>query len=647
MRYVSARVLYLLLTGVTCTFGMFPIGAMAYPATWEFKGTVTLSEGGLATAIPVGSPFRVLVSFDTSEPYDTRLSTNDPVSGLPRPGIQYRYFQGLPSLQFAIYGGDCNPCIPDSLPDTNGILVRDGYTNSSSAGQDGYSFFTNPDPANDNYGFLLVMRDFADAFSPPIVTVTGVPPRPLPVEPDPRMADMAESVFEVSNSGNSDFLKADIDSVGAPTYGTYYFFSGRHCAYPDIYTPGSVVFGDDCVAGGGAPQSLVTDIGGGAGQGDFSHTVTHFDASPVTPGTVDELGTVFGAVSFGGPGGLPVLRGSSFPTEVGRTNANLLAFQEYVFGGTVATPLQLIVDLGYQIHSNWTISTRPNGTVIQEGTRPGGAALSTTLSIVDASKVPAAAMAAVQDFNSLVCGYESDQMLPDGSPWPPGSILGMAIYDSTESEQGAKSVQLQVLACDGLGVVSTNPVLMQPGDGFYLTASIQTPARGKWSQAGNPLPAVNGFVDAANTLRVIPDPAAPPAVLQQLVAGLEPVCTDCNFEPDNLEFLMDVKPGSAVNTIKINSNSVIDVALLGSAEFHPVYVDTSSLRLGSLHLYKASKGKSSCSMTDVNVDGMTDLLCGFRNEASNWQPGQTSVSLTGLLNNGQSIQASDSVKLLP
>ncbi len=61
--------------------------------------------------------------------------------------------------------------------------------------------------------------------------------------------------------------------------------------------------------------------------------------------------------------------------------------------------------------------------------------------------------------------------LPDGSPWPAGSILGMATYISDENdgglEQGAKSVQLQVLACDGVNVTAV-PVLMQPGDGFYL-----------------------------------------------------------------------------------------------------------------------------------------------------------------------------------
>jgi hypothetical protein len=202
---------------------------------------------------------------------------------------------------------------------------------------------------------------------------------------------------------------------------------------------------------------------------------------------MDSLGTVFGEVTFGGPGSLPVLRASSLPTEVARTNSNVLAYQEYVFGGADPTPLQLIVDLGYEICSNWEVGSesRPNGSAIDIGLRPGGATVGTTLAVVDASLitgVPASAMNALRDFNTLVCGNEGQHHLPDGSPWPAGSILGMATYLSDGNdgglEQGAKSVQLQVLACDGVGV-STDPVLMEPDERFCLAASIQT---GSWDR---------------------------------------------------------------------------------------------------------------------------------------------------------------------
>ncbi|MGH8034309.1 MAG: hypothetical protein ACREO9_03720, partial [Lysobacterales bacterium] len=538
-------------------------------------------------------------------------------------------------------------------PAYNGIFVRDNF-DSGSGSQDGYSFFMNPNPENDGYGFLLITRGPADAFAPPIVNVTG---NPLPVEPDPRTVLMATHVFQVfQNPDNGDFLEATLTSVGIPTYGTSYSLTGRHCLYPDHGT-GSKYYGDDCVVGGGPPSNLVGRSGGGAGQGDFSETFTpelpELDTNDAPTGTIDQLGTVFGAIAFGGPGGLPVLRGSSHPTQVGRTNANLLAYQEYIFLGADGTPLQLVVDLGYGFFSNptpgsenrpvdYNVGTWGTGT-IQEGVRPGGAQLSTTLSIVDSSKVPAAAMAAVGDFNSLVCGNEAGQVLPDGSPWLPDSILGMAIHDSDASAQYNPSVQIAIRACDGTDVFNY-PVTVNSGQGFYLTASIQTPARGKRARDNPANDAVaNGFTDAANTLRVIPDPAAPPEVLQQLLQGLEPACTDCDFEP---EFVIDVKPGDAANTISPKSKGTISVALLASEAFDPNEVDTSTLRLGKLILQKAAKGKSSCSSSEVNGDGVPDLVCKFQNEASNWQPGQTVVTLTGKLINGEAFIASDAVHLV-
>ncbi len=104
---------------------------------------------------------------------------------------------------------------------------------------------------------------------------------------------------------------------------------------------------------------------------------------------------------------------------------------------------------------------------------------------------------------------------------------------------------------------------------------------------------MNGFVDAANTVRVVPDPEAPPEVLAQLVAGLEPACTDCDFQP---EFVIDVKPGSSVNTIKKSDKGSIEVALLGSEHFNPADVSVDTLRLGNLSVRTSSKGKRSCSM---------------------------------------------------
>jgi hypothetical protein len=54
-----------------------------------------------------------------------------------------------------------------------------------------------------------------------------------------------------------------------------------------------------------------------------------------------------------------------------------------------------------------------------------------------------------------------------------------------------------------------------------------------------------------------------------------------------------------------------------------------------------------CTIEDVNRDGRADLLCHFQNVPTNWQTGQTLVTLAGKLNNGESIFASDKILLVP
>jgi hypothetical protein len=440
-------------------------------------------------------------------------------------------------------------------------------------------------------------------------------------------------------------VSANLDSVSVATYGAAFLFTGKHCQYAD-QDPSALV--DDCVQSGVRPsqQARTLNGGGAAGWSNFQGDWQAAWPNPTNQAQMDDLGTVFGAVAFGGPGGLPVLRGSSFPTEVGRTNANLFAYQKFVFGGTATTDLALVVNLDYAILSNWN-----NASVAakEEGVTAGGAHISTTLTVVDATKVPPEAMGAVKNFNSLVCGAERDPdaqlTLPNGQPWPDGSILGMAIYGSPGSQQGPHSVTLKLVKCSGSGIdPSGSLVQVSPGQEFYLAASLQTPARGRWSQAPNTPPANNGYVDAAHTMRVVPDPTAPPEVLQQLANGLESSCTTCESPP---LVLIDVKPGSLDNPINVSSTGVIPVAILGSDHVDVTGVNTKSLRLGALVVRSAKDSTSQCARSDVNYDGRTDLVCQFQNVASNWQPGQTTVPLTGTFNNGDSIFASDQIRLVP
>ncbi|HET6566091.1 MAG TPA: hypothetical protein VFG52_11815, partial [Xanthomonadales bacterium] len=327
----------------------------------------------------------------------------------------------------------------------------------------------------------------------------------------------------------------ELDSVKIPTIGTWYFLSARHCLYADgeFYT--GQFLGDECVAGGN-PNSigLVTETGGGAGHSNYSNTFTHYLQTPDpgdAPEAVDELGTVYGAINFSGPIGMPILRGSSTPTDLGRTNSNLFAFQQYNFNGTETTPLELVVDIDYSIQSDSIPtyfppenSVRPNEE-IQVGSRPGGAGLALTMAVVDATLVPSVAML-TQEFGNLLCGNEAALQLPNGDPWPAGSILGSAVFKSPDIQEGVQSIQLDIRACDGTSI-STDPVLVDPADSFYLAAYLQAPARGKLKQDGTPAADDSGYLDAASTIKVILDPDAPAEVLQQLMSGVETACDNC------------------------------------------------------------------------------------------------------------------------
>jgi len=647
--------------------GLAATGAQAALVTWELKGTITESQiapAPDAPSIPVGAPFRLLVTYDTAVPYTTRNSTSDPVTGQPRSGTRYQYF-GQPGLKFALYAGGCNPCTPANIPARNGIFVRDDFADPSrnpppDVQYDGYTFYLDPDPADDDTAWQVIFRDQSSSFTPNIVNVAPGA-NPLPIEPDPRLTQMAESVFNISNNGNGDFLRGRIESVGIPTYGTAYILTARDCSYPDFNN--RAVF-DDCFSSGGVGGlfNRYSNEGGGPGQGDFSilDTAEFPIWAPAPPAPLRSLGTVFGSVTFGGPSALPVVKASSYPIDVARNNGNVQGYQLYRYKGAVKTSMPLVADLTYQIRDN---RVRPSnlGNLLDPGLHPGVAIISATLAIIDGNVISAADMANA-GFGHRTCGSEGDRdrdgnllvTRADGSPWPAGAIMGTATYNTAPLETGAQARIVNVVRCANAGeqanadgtVASGASVELQPNQAFFVVTTLQTPARGNWQQAANTAtpPTSNGYSDAGSTLRVTIDPQAPPEAVQQFLATVAPECDDCEFEPD---FSVDVKPGSSDNPVSRTNAGAIPVAIFSGDNASVYDIDIATLRLGKLLPRTTSNGKPQCSFQDVDVDGVTDLVCQFRNDPTNWTAGQTEVVLTGKLKNGGSILASDSIRLVP
>ena len=650
------------------TLGLAATNAHALSATWELKGTITVSQfapGPDTPNIPVGTPFRMLVTFDTVEAFTTLNSSDG------RPGIRYQFY-GAPSLRLVLYAGpDCNPCTPANIPARNGILVRDNFADplrnpAPDVPYDGYSFYMNADPADGNYDWQVIFRDQTAVLD--LVTVAGSAPQPLPVVPDSRLTQMAESVFNIGNDANGDQISGRIESVGTPTYGTAYILTGRDCSYPDFAsfssgTPTETY--DDCFSqwrGGGFNRFM--EVGGGAGQGDFSRTINmEFPTfSTTVPAPLGFLGTVFGAATFGGPSALPVVKASSYPTDVARNNGNVQAYQQYRYRGAVRTDMPLVADLTYQIRDNLVMPPNPNPSVPDTSMYPGVGRLTATLAIVDGNLISPADMAAA-GFGHRVCGSEQDRdpdsgellvTRTDGSAWPAGAIMGTATYGSAAGENGAQARLINVVRCAAAGeaanadgtAASGALVSLAPNQDFYVVTTLQTPSRGKWQQTANlsAAPAENGYADASSTLRVTIDPQAPPEVIQQILTNVAPACTDCTFDAD---YRIDIKPGSSDNDINVGSEGVVPVAVISGGNASVYDIDVGTLQLGGLNLRRNKKNQPQCSFEDVNLDGIVDLMCHFQNEAANWTPGQTVAVLSGQLKNGASLIASDSIRLVP
>lgn len=607
---------------------------------WEFQGRLT---GRAGTDVPadftVGTPFRVVVGFDTN-------ATLDRVINGTASGTRYNYTS---PMRFLIYlGTTCDPC-EVSAPDGS-IFLRDDYANlvgdppAAEAAVDGISLSVQDGPTS----IGVVLRG-------PVLDIINGPS--IPLNPDPRLADLAISVFQACEPFPGDAttpgcsaleISGDIDRVTRPTFGTGFLFTARDCRVAqtntsdtlpyDCFNPGRFYVSGNRVQTWSFPQALTA--GGGVGNGGFALSFTpssgDIDAAWNDGGTYQAdlslpnapLASLFGSIGFGGPAALPVVKGYAIPSDVSRSNSNLYAYQKYNYSGG-ATSLPLVLDLTYGISENSSDATVSPFL----GQRPGGAEIGATLAVLDGSLTIEQLRAAsiIPGFNSIRCGTEADL------GWPAGSILGVASHSSQGAEQGSQHRTLPIVSCAS---TTNETVQLSAGQDFFVAVGLQTPARGKAPQPPSTTgAAANGWVDAANTMRVVFDAAAPATVVQALVANIEPGCSpNCDFPS------LDIKPGDAANCINVNNTGNIPVALLGSASFNVGEVSLASLTFGKLSPSVLKSGKPQCSVSDVNADGVGDLVCQFRNQSSNWTAGQAIETMRGQSATG-AFEASDKVCL--
>ncbi|HLF89410.1 MAG TPA: hypothetical protein VI451_10715, partial [Anaerolineales bacterium] len=109
---------------------------------------------------------------------------------------------------------------------------------------------------------------------------------------------------------------------------------------------------------------------------------------------------------------------------------------------------------------------------------------------------------------------------------------------------------------------------------------------------------------------------------------------------------IDIKPFSDPNSINLNNNGTIPVAILSTADFDATsQVDKTSLTFGKTG-DEYSLAFCTMSNEDVNGDGLLDIVCHFNTLDTGFQKGDIEGILKGATVDGVIIEGRDSVKIV-
>jgi len=117
---------------------------------------------------------------------------------------------------------------------------------------------------------------------------------------------------------------------------------------------------------------------------------------------------------------------------------------------------------------------------------------------------------------------------------------------------------------------------------------------------------------------------------------------------------LDIKPGPSNNTVALNGNGTLQMAILASDELDVLDVDIASLLFGDPILVDGGAtalGATSDRLRDLNHDGLDDLLVGFSIsdlvDGGALDASSVEGRLTGELLDGTPIFGSDIVRMVP
>jgi len=121
--------------------------------------------------------------------------------------------------------------------------------------------------------------------------------------------------------------------------------------------------------------------------------------------------------------------------------------------------------------------------------------------------------------------------------------------------------------------------------------------------------------------------------INDIVYELEP-------PPPIIEVNIDIKPGSDPNSINLKSKGVVPVAVLTAEDF-----DASTIDPATVEFAGASPVRST--LEDVGGDDNLDMLFHFKTQDLDLDEDSTEATLTGTTHDGQLIQGTDTVNIVP